>query len=305
MVHAVPPKWSSEDFDKARSIAQGHFKAERVKEPLEAYLDSFEDIRDAVEELLELTVDLADLRAKYVEVLTSPASLAVVRYLASPPISADDLKVLAEASLAAGRLKDDPDMAARIIDTVLMGLDRNRFPWVSEEREPTDTERVAAVTSTAALMASRRVMTTRANESKSAQEAAVKACLEGLGFAAVSPRDIETMTDAPGPNEFCGESPVAGRKADIVVRLHDGRLMLIECKVSNSSTNSVKRLNNDAQAKATHWLGEFGPRNVVPVAVLAGVFKRHNLEAAQAAGLTIVWAHDLGTLADFVSSTAA
>jgi hypothetical protein len=79
--------------------------------------------------------------------------------------------------------------------------------------------------------------------------------------------------------------------------------MPIECKVSNSSTNSVKRLNNDAAAKAETWLREFGAVNVVPSAVLAGVFKRHNLKAAQEMGLTLWWAHSLDRMVDFIEAT--
>ena len=42
-----------------------------------------------------------------------------------------------------------------------------------------------------------------------------------------------------------------------------------------------RRRNRDAAAKAYQWTQEFGPRNVVPAAVLAGVFKTHNLRSAQ------------------------
>lgn len=79
--------------------------------------------------------------------------------------------------------------------------------------------------------------------------------------------------------------------------------MPLECKVSNSSTYSVKRLNNDAAVKAVTWIQEFGRANVVPAAVLSGVFKVHNLTSAQADGLTLFWAHDLGAMMAFVEST--
>jgi len=80
--------------------------------------------------------------------------------------------------------------------------------------------------------------------------------------------------------------------------------MAIECKVSNSATNSVKRLNNDAAAKAERWISQFGKAQVVPVAVLAGVFKVLNLEQAQDLGLTLFWSHDLDKLGAFIESTA-
>ncbi|MDE0068056.1 MAG: XamI family restriction endonuclease [Acidimicrobiaceae bacterium] len=87
-----------------------------------------------------------------------------------------------------------------------------------------------------------------------------------------------------------------------MVRLHDGRCLPIECKVSNSSTNSVKRLNNDTAAKASAWIAEFGSGATVPSAVLSGIYKTRNLEQAQDQHLIIFWAHDLEPLAEFVRS---
>ena len=79
--------------------------------------------------------------------------------------------------------------------------------------------------------------------------------------------------------------------------------MPIECKVSNSATNSVKRLNNDAAAKAAAWILHFGRGQTVPCAVVSGVFKTNNLRQAQDAELTIFWSHDLEPLRDFILST--
>lgn len=261
-----------------------------MEEPLEQYLDTFEDHRAAVEELLEMTVDLAVLRESAVNILSRKDLLDVTRYLPSPPISADDLKVLADASLTPSVLKENPDMAQRIIETILTGLDRNRFPWVGEDRDPDENERELATVSTAALIASRRVMTNRANESKMAQEEAARARLRRDDFDPVNVATIPGPGDLLKPGMFTASECLFGsRKADVVVGLWDRRNMPLECKVSNSSTNSVKRLNNDAAVKADTWRREFGDRGVVPSAVLAGVFKRHNLEVAQRAGLTIFW----------------
>jgi hypothetical protein len=43
-------------------------------------------------------------------------------------------------------------------------------------------------------------------------------------------------------------------------------------------------------------------RNVVPVAVLSGVYKLHNLMSAQTRGLTLYWAHDLVQLLDWIEA---
>lgn len=298
-----PPRWTPDQLDAARLVSLELFRQARMQEPLEDYLAAFEVHRGAVEHLLELTADLSEITDAAADVLSDPELLRAVRYLSGPPISEDDLKVIADASLAPGRLRADPEMARRVLETVLLGLDRNRFPWVADDREPNENERVAAAMASAALIASRRVMTDRANESKDEQEAEVKRQLRQAGFVEVEPRTVDTLDDVPELGEFCKESMFAGRKADIVIRLWDGRAMPTECKVSNSSTNSVKRLNNDAAVKASTWLDEFGPRHTVPAAVLAGVFKRHNLEQAQTRGLTIFWAHALGDMLAFIEAT--
>lgn len=90
-----------------------------------------------------------------------------------------------------------------------------------------------------------------------------------------------------------------------MIRLHDTRLMPIECKVSNSGTNSIKRLNNDAAVKAEYWLKAFGAEQIVPAALLSGVFKLRNLEQSQRRGLALFWSHDLDKLGAFIESTAA
>ncbi len=77
----------------------------------------------------------------------------------------------------------------------------------------------------------------------------------------------------------------------------------LNVKVSNSSTNSVKRFNNDAAVKAEYWLKIFGTSQVAPAAMLAGVFKVMNLAQAQARGLALFWSHDLEKLGAFIEST--
>lgn len=279
------------------------FRDERMQEPLDQYLGLFDTYQGVFEELLEATVDLTQLCAANLEILTDPALLEALRYLAGPPISTDDLKILTDASLAPSRLMGDSDMAERVLETILMALDRRRFPWISEGREPEESEREAAVLASAALLASQRTSTSRRSEGKNAQEKAVADALREAGFEEVAPTPIATLPDAPERGQFCGEAPFGTRKADFVVGLWDGRKMPIECKVSNSSTNSVKRLNNDAAVKAKRWIQEFGTAQTVPAAVLSGVFKAHNLKSAQEDGLALFWAYRLGALLDWIDST--
>ena len=131
----------------------------------------------------------------------------------------------------------------------------------------------------------------------------VKNYLRKLGFTETPAVAINTIVKGPQSMQFCAECQLGERKADVVVRLHDTRLMAIECKVSNSATNSVKRLNNDAAVKAEYWIKQFGMAQVVPAAALAGVFKVLNLEQAQTRGLSLFWSHDLEKLGAFIEST--
>ncbi len=299
-----PPRWSEEELERERRKAVGIFRNERLTEPLEKYLEAFDDYAASVDRLMRETDDLRSLHDVAQEVLADAGLLEAVRYLAGPPVSADDLMELAETQLTASRLREDDAAAQRVIDTVLDMLDCRRFAWVAENREPAHNERESAAMASAALMASQRVRTNRANTAKTDQEALVRSHLGASGLTEVNTREIWTPSDAPLRGEFCGECSVVGRKADVVVGLRDGRVMPIECKVSNSSTNSVKRLNNDAAVKADVWIDKLGSHGVVPVAVLSGVFKTLNLVQAQDRGLTIFWAHDLEPLIDFVSATS-
>lgn len=308
MPQIPPPRWSEGEFAAAARRAKAIFRESRIDEPLERYLENSDHMRGVMEELLEGSVDLSLLREQASEHLQDEDALYAIRYLAGPPISADDLKAVAgddeeDASLAPTRVRDDPDMAARLIETVFLALDRVRFPWVGEDREPTDGEREIAVVATAAMIATQKLQTARRNEAKTEQEDAVAAVLEQNGFSQVPTRVIQNVSHFPDAGTFCRESDFGGRKADLVVRLWDGRVMPIECKVSNSSTNSVKRLNNDAAAKAETWLKAFGTATVIPSATLSGVFKVHNLVDAQGKGLTIFWAHHLSLMIDFIDST--
>jgi hypothetical protein len=302
----TPPRWSDEQLTEGLNKAKTLFRKERLEEPVEAYTEAFETYQGSVEDLLESSVDLTRLEENALELLSEPMSLLAFRYLAGPPISTDDLKTLADdAFLSRTQLKKNPGMVARVLQVVRDGLDKRRFPWIPEDREPTEAERKAAVIASAALLAWSKVSTDRRSQGKNQQELQVEEALLGIGFTKVKTRKVSTPNQAPLPGEFCRESHLGTRKADFIIGLYDERIMAIECKVSNSSTNSVKRLNNDAAAKAQAWIGQFGTTGIVPVAVISGVYKLNNLVDAQNCGLTLFWAHDLDQLLTWIEAARA
>lgn len=303
-----PPRWTPDELERDRQRGIEIFRRQRLEEPLEVYLEAFDEKQKAFEDLLELTVYLTQIRERAVDILSDKRLRDALRYIAGPPISDDDWKTLADATFARRSLQRDPALAERLIQTIMSVLDRRRFPWLHEHRDPDDAgrETASAVLASAAMAAMRRSETARRSESKTAQELYVEDALSQRHFIQVATRSVRTLAEAPAAGEFCRESMLGTRKADFIIGLPDRRVMPLECKVSNSYTNSIKRLNNDAAVKAEVWRRDFGDMNVVPAAVLSGVYKLHNLEDAQRRGLTLFWSHSLeGQLLDWIERTRA
>jgi len=300
----APPDWSEDQLKAELNKAIALFRQERTEEPLEAYIGFFEDYQGAIEELLETSVDLAQIDSTIEDILNNKKMQEAFRYLAGPPISLDDLKVLCETSSFSKKQRQfNPDIGRNALRVIKDVLDRRRFPWVTEKREPTETEKTAAIIASAALIANSRTGTWRRNQGQKAQEALVRQGLIDRRFLEVKRRKVGAVVEAPSAGYFCPESLLGTTRADFLVGLWDKRVMAIECKVSNSSVNSYKRLNHEAAGKSAAWLGKFGTEGVVPVAVLSGVYNLNNLIEAQSRGLTLFWAHDLDQLLDWIEST--
>lgn len=300
----LPRHWTHEELAGDAAIAAAQFRAERL-EISDAWDVKYREARDKFDQLFRTLGDLTPagitdtrLAAAYGQGLGE-----ALRYLAGPPISDDDLRVIADVeSSAPGVLRRDAAALRKVFGVIERVIDPHRFPWFAAGTAPTAAEREAALLASAALLAAQRIATERRNDGKDTQETMVKDYLRGLGFHEVAAVPINTLVRGPQAMEFCAECPLGERKADVVVRLHDTRLMAIECKVSNSATNSVKRLNNDAAVKAEHWIKQFGTIQVVPAAALAGVFKVLNLRQAQERGLSLFWSHGLERLGAFIDS---
>ena len=300
----APPTWTATQLDAARQDAEEHFVQARQEESLEQYAHLFDEYRVVVEELLAQTADLMQLEDHALDVLSDPRKREVFRYISGPPVSEDDLRVLVRSeSLSPARLTGNSALLSRVVSFARDWHDRRRFPWLDQGWKPKRADRQAAVLATTALLTMRRVETLRRSEGKERQETRVEEALLEASLQKAPTREVATLAQAPGPGQFCRESVLGTRKADFIVGLWDSRTMALECKVSNSTTNSIKRLNNDAAVKAQAWLHDFGSRPIVPAAVLGGCYKLHNLEDAQDRGLALFWAHDLQPLIDFVLAT--
>jgi hypothetical protein len=305
MIHPTA-RWTTDELVRDAAASAAQFRAERLGAS-GAWEAQVAQARGKFELLFE---KLGDLNPDAItnDNLANVYGLGLgeaVRYLAGPPISDDDLQVIADVgSLAPGVLKRNPETLRKVFEVIERVIDPHRFPWILNGTKPTARQREAALLASSVLLAAQRIATERRNAGKESQETKVKDYLRDLGFAEVPAKTIATIVKGPQAMQFCAECQLGERKADVVIRLHDTRLMAIECKVSNSSTNSVKRLNNDAAVKAEYWNKQFGMAQVVPVAVLAGVFNVLNLEQAQERGLALYWSHDLDKLGKFIETTS-
>jgi XamI restriction endonuclease len=299
-----PPVWTREELseDAAKSLAA--FRDNRVAETAQ-WTTTFDwHHKEFIRLLNEIGPrDPAKLWPAQVADIFAKKLGNAFRYLAGPPMSAEDLRLLAGASLAPGRLARDPEAARRVLETIRQRLDDRRFPWIADKRPPTGIERQAAVMASAAMMTVQTLATGRRILKEAAQEKAIRDFLVSLGYREAAARRIVYLEQAPAPGQFCARCMVGTRKADIAVRLFDERLMAIECEVSNNFANGHKHINKDATAKAQSWYKRFGMGVIVPTAVLSGVFDVEILLQTQSTPLTLFWSHDLSPLRDFVAES--
>lgn len=304
---APPGKWTPEEIAGDVEAAIVAFRERRFAEPLAIWLAEVDDRKIQFTELFDkhAVAHPHALTAADIPKIIEAGLLDALRYLPGPPISEDDLKELADVStLSPRKLRANIDEAQRLLDTIRQTVDPRRFPWLAENRDPTEDEKSAAVFGSALMLAAQRTLTLRRSLAKKEQEQQARDQLIAHGFAAKKLKKITNYAQFPAQGVVSeNEVQFGPERADVVARLWDDRMMPIECKVSNSAVNSYKRLNHDTLAKHVAWIDKFGRSNVVPAALLAGVYSPANIEAAQEAGLTIFWSHRISDLGAFVEGT--
>lgn len=299
------PYWSDDELI-ARCATERERFIDRYKRTLrKGYTAVERECADEVLELLEETDYLRSLGRDATFFQRRRDLLVPARYICSPPISNDTFKIVAAT--------DGP------VKTVASFLDRERFPWLASRKKVTarSAEVQAAVRITAKLMAQQRAATVARGAASRDQEARVRVVLGKAKLQFVEPKVIRQRLQELGDDpkqgltrtnyqealkrgEYTREFPLAGTKCDVPVRLSNGDLLPIECKVSNTEVNSVKRLNRETGGKHDRWRNAFGAQ-LRTGAVLSGVFKVLNLQQAQQDCILIFFDFELErSLAGFV-----
>jgi hypothetical protein len=295
----LPQVFTISELDAQAGIALGQFVQTRLAEGTGPYRRWFARNRPLVARLFAATNNLRGMDAE--ALCAAPALIEAARYLAGPPLSEDDLDTLSRSSVSK-RTQLDAEAAARAVQTLKAFLDPLRCPWLASGVGPSAADVRKAIDWTASLWAVEKCRTSRRRQSSAAQEREVADLLLGAGIAEeIGLRRIAALDDIPR-RRFCREIRLGPAKTDPGVRLADGRLMAIECKVTNSALNSVRRLNREVGGKAEGWRRLYG-QQVITAAVLSGVFRVGNLAQAQDAGVFLFWSHDLAPLHEFVQAT--
>lgn len=312
-----PGSWSERELYRDASEAKRRFVKERrasLRREQKAYARWTDEYASTARDLLGASSDLRGLTG---DVLEDRELLNLARYLAIPPISIDDLDTLTDSCFGlwlnqatdrgARPTKSEFNAAARLIAA---RLDQRRAPWLARGGSPRKTEREAYVAGVASLPATSRLTTTRRSERSKRQEDLTRAAVAAAGYRSVKPPGTlrNPVSDMASGTYSERSRPLAGTNMDVPVRLRKthatGQLFLaIECKVSNSSLNSRKRLL-EVNSKRERWDSSGLPHRFRTGAVLAGVFDVARLIEVQNSGILIFWEHRLEDLTAFLSATA-
>lgn len=278
---------------------EGLFTQQRKEEGPRAFGALYERLRPRVVEVFDATDDLRNLTGQLF--VADPDAWQACRYVCGPPISQEDLWTLVggpKFKRVPANLADETAEALRVV------IDPVRFGWIEGRRAPTAHERDAAILATTVLWTAQQLGTERRGEASTRQEAATGGALREAGLTFDESRAHIQFLDDMSRGTFARERRVAGAKCDVPARLADGRLLTLECKVSNGPKNGWKRVNREVGGKAETWRQHFGVQVLTGV-VLAGVFDLSCLRSAQEAGVSLFWEHDMTSLSEFVSGIAA
>ncbi len=321
---AIPNYWTIEELKHDAELARSLFISSRMHpDPNDRVVYESEVDRGqvAAEALLRRTQDLTAWNGVAIR---DREALDIARYATLPMTSADDLDTLFATCVGAwlkqsgantGRPSREPtpEVFELIAEFLRNNIDPILTPWLPAIREPSKTERAMFALWVASARASSRVGSARKNRGAARQENAVREALTEIGYEGIEKGRQHRAPDSRfrpielPPRSFTAKPRVLnGKSADIVIRLADNhasgiKVLVVECKDSNSAINSRKRLFEIAAKRAAWLRGEDLPNEFRTIAVLSGVFGLRELEDAQKEGIHIIWEHRLADLQAFAA----
>lgn len=223
--------------------------------------------------------------------------MLVLRQMLAPPLSQDQFAIVCPSYSKLLENKDRPVpalKAALVAEAFLAMRDIRLLPWLSEKRSPSDEEIQRVVTAVTPLLASQIHMTAKRTASSADQEGAVVELLMAKNWERLPSRLVDRGAILAA-SQFMKKTKFATttrpQEVDIACGLGGTLVLAMECKVSNDTTNSVKRIN-DVLKKASAWRDHWGSF-VKPAALLQGTIGYKDVQRLIHAGVTVFWSHDL------------
>jgi len=278
-----------------------------------AYRDTRKKTVGSVETGLLQTKNLTTITPEVIK--ANPGILPTLRMSTCPPLARDRLIGLADSSknfvgtLEAGKLP--PHLAPELLDKHLKNitrilsrmLDVDIFPWLEEERRPTEEERYRSSTIVADRLCGAVAEPIVRNAQEKRQLILIQQYLEGRGYKLKPhPAAMPILQMEPGTFSFRmnvlvkpskAEAKVVKIPVDAVIQPKKVKLphlpILIEAKSAGDFTNVNKRRKEEA-TKINQLKATFG-KQVVFVLFLCGYFDAAYLGYEAAEGIDWIWEH--------------
>ena len=267
-----------------------------------------------VKAALLATSDLRSIDAATLK--DNPSALSTLRMCTAPPLAVDRLIGLAGASKnLVGRMEDGKlptKMNAADLNAELTKLcrilsrllDRDIFPWLDAEKDPTDHERDRASTIVADRLCSAVANPIVRNAQEQRQLKLVGDWLDARGYrkqghpSGKPLTEMEAATYTFRMNLAVGKALKVNIPVDVVIqpkKLRKDRLpILIEAKSAGDFTNTNKRRKEEATK--IHQLQAAYSETVPFVLFLCGYFGSDYLGYEAAEGIDWVWEHRIDDL---------
>jgi hypothetical protein len=268
----------------------------------DAWRESMEEARVEVTAAFEATRDLTAIDDALV---ATGRHARALRFLLGPPLSQDQFLLAcpdwSKSSEKSGRPLS-PEAARSFAEAFEHWKDPGRAAHINDSES-----RLRAIEATAILIASNSFATRKRMRLAKAQEDAAADVLDQLGFKRLNLGHVDS-TGALADGDYARAvqfvtADGSSQEVDLAVGLSGGRVLALECKVSNDRTNSIKRIN-DILKKAAGWQTQWG-RFVITGALLQGVFSEKEPRRLLENRVEIFWSHRLQTFREFLVTESA
>lgn len=264
-------------------------------------------VRAVRKEILRALIATNGLRDIHGALIQSGRHILVLRHLFAPPISQDQLKLIAPLYPKGAEktwTKLSPAAAAEFQREFLARRDKSLTAWLTTNANPTRRQVKRVIDTVTPMISSQIFNTVRRNRLSDEQEKAVEELLVAKGWTkspsitVSSPADLSPLHYMRKTRAKSSKS--ATKEVDIACGVSANLILAMECKVSNDATNSVKRVSDvldKAKSWQTHW-GGF----IQTAALLQGVIAYKDVFRLTNDNVLVFWSHDLSAFSDWLDS---